>query len=365
MKANQMIKRRRRTTTLLGVFLTFLTWAGVGVGLTSCTDESDEPRISGVEASVDAPVLSFVVEDTDGRDLLANADGLSVRCWETGEPLPYSIEDTEMLSWQRRQKATTRLLTVTLPTPYHSQTDKEYVYTLDPTLVIAIDALEQPIVVKTRYDYDLHYEHDGNGKRIAVVKYSPVSTCYGDHELQHDTLHIIAEDGHPYLRTEADTLHVQLRFPEADDALPTLQWNEDAQQWTGGDLQCRVQLDGRIIAKPHETLSTSRHAEKVVTPEGQVVDSTYRAIDFCMSLPRIYSLEGDTSFTYFPIWLFMQSPQLFGDNAVHSVYMVLNQTATDVGQKQMNLWYVYFDGNNTDTPSQYISSPYRINLNWK
>ena len=329
MKANQMIKRRR--TTLLRVFLTFLTWTGVGVGLTSCTDDSDEPRISGVEASVDAPVLSFVVEDADGRDLLANADGLSVRCWETGEPLPYSIEDTEMLSWQRRQKATTRLLTVTLPTPYHSQTDKEYVYTLDPTLVIAIDALEQPIVVKTRYDYDLHYEHDGNGNRIA----------------------------------EADTLHVQLRFPEADDALPTLQWDEDAKQWTGGDLQCRVQLDGRIIAKPHETLSTSRHAEKVVTPEGQVVDSTYRAIDFCMSLPRIYSLEGDTSFTYFPIWLFMQSPQLFGDNAVHSVYMVLNQTAADVGQKQMNLWNVYFDGNNSDTPSQYISSPYRINLNWK
>ena len=56
MKANQMIKRRR--TTLLRVFLTFLTWTGVGVGLTSCTDDSDEPRISGVEASVDAPVLS-------------------------------------------------------------------------------------------------------------------------------------------------------------------------------------------------------------------------------------------------------------------------------------------------------------------
>ena len=357
-----LLKRLRKA--LLSAMLLLLPWGGTG-SLLSCSSDDEGQHISGVEASAEAPVLNIYVEDVDGRDLLADASQFSVFCKETGEPLQYSVAQASVWLWQRREPTLASLLSVTLPTPYHYKGDKEYVYTLDPTLAIQIDGLAHPIEVKTFYNYDLRYKQGSGGERTAVVDYKPKSISFGNHELQHDTLHVIAEDGYPYLRVDGDTLHVQLRFPEADDALPTLQWDEDAKQWTGGDLQCRVQLDGRIIAKPHETLSTSRHAEKVVTPEGQVVDSTYRAIDFCMSLPRICSLEGDTSFTYFPIWLFMQSPQLFGDNAVHSVYMVLNQTAADVGQKQMNLWNVYFDGNNSDTPSQYISSPYRINLNWK
>ena len=71
---------KRIKTALISAILMSLPWGGVGVGFTSCTDDNDEPHISGVQASVEAPVLSFYVEDIDGNDLLANADGLSVSC---------------------------------------------------------------------------------------------------------------------------------------------------------------------------------------------------------------------------------------------------------------------------------------------
>lgn len=337
----------------------------LGVALTSCTDDNDEQRISGVQASVEAPVLTFYIEDTDGNDLLANGDGLSVFCKETGEPLPFTLGQAEVMLWQHREPTNVNVLTVTLPTPYHSKDDKEFVYTLDPTLAILTDGLSQPVEVKTFYDYDLRYEHDNNGLRTAVVDYVPKSISFGNHELQHDTLHIIAEDSYPYLRVDGDTLRVQLRFPAADAPLPQLSWDDELQCWTGDAMQCRIQLDGRIIAKPHETIATSRHAERVVTDEGQLCDSIYDAIDLSLPLPYIYSMDGSNTFNSFYISLSMRCQQLFGDNGEHSLQLMLIQRKSDFEQKQIYVWQTYLDGLGLDMPSYYIGYPYQIILNWK
>lgn len=356
---------KRIKTALISAILMSLPWGGVGVGFTSCTDDNDEPHISGVQASVEAPVLSFYVEDIDGNDLLANADWLSVSCKEMGEPLPYSIEQAEVMSWQHREKTQACLLTVTLPSPYHNKDDKEYVYTLDPTLAIQFDGLEQPVEVKTFYDYDLRYEQGSNGQRTAIVNYKPKSISFGNHELQHDTLHIIAEDGYPYLRIDGDTLHVQLRFPCTGKLLPPLSWNEEQQQWTGDAMQCRMQIDGRVIAKPHETITTSHHSERIVTDEGLLCDSIYNAIDLSLPLPYIYSMDESYTYSNFQFTLSMQSPQLFGDNSEHSLRLLLNQWRSDIERKQINVWQTYLDGQELDTPSYYIGYPYHITLNWK
>lgn len=361
-----LINRLSSLTTLPSV--RGLGWAvalWLGVALTSCTDDNDEQRISGVQASVEAPVLTFYIEDTDGNDLLANGDGLSVFCKETGEPLPFTLGQAEVMLWQQREPKTANVLTVTLPTPYHSKDDKEFVYTLDPTLAILTDGLSQPVEVKTFYDYDLHYEHDNNGQRTAVVDYKSKSISFGNHELQHDTLHVIAEDSYPYLRVDGDTLRVQLRFPAADAPLPQLSWDDELQCWTGDAMQCRMQLDGRIIAKPHETIATSRHAERVVSGEGQLCDSIYDAIDLSLPLPYIYSMDGSNTFNSFYISLSMRCQQLFGDNGEHSLQLWLIQRKSDFEQKQIYVWQTYLDGLGLDMPSYYIGYPYEINLNWK
>ena len=85
-----LINRLSSLTTLPSVGgLGWIVALWLGVGLTSCTDDNDNPRISGVQASVEAPILSFYIEDMDSNDLLADADGLSVFCKETGQPLPH------------------------------------------------------------------------------------------------------------------------------------------------------------------------------------------------------------------------------------------------------------------------------------
>lgn len=361
-----LINRLSSLTTLPSV--RGLGWAvalWLGVALTSCTDDNDEQRISGVQASVEAPVLTFYIEDTDGNDLLANGDGLSVFCKETGEPLPFTLGLAEVMLWQHREPTNVNVLTVTLPTPYHSTDDKEFVYTLDPTLAILTDGLSQPVEVKTFYDYDLRYEHDNNGLRTAVVDYKPKSISFGNHELQHDTLHIIAEDSYPYLRIDGDTLRVQLRFPAADAPLPQLSWDDELQCWTGDAMQCRMQLDGRIIAKPHETIATSHHSERVVTDEGQLCDSIYDAIDLSFPLPYIYGMDESYTHSHFRFTLSMQSPQLFGDNHEHSLQLWLDQWKRDLERKQIYVWQTYLDGLGLDMPSYYIGYPYEINLNWK
>jgi len=361
-----LINRLSSLTTLPSVG--GLGWAvalWLGMGLTSCTDDNDEQRISGVQASVEAPVLTFYIEDTDGNDLLADADGLSVFCKETGQPLPFTIGQAEVMLWQHREPTNVNVLTVTLPTPYHSKDDKEFVYTLDPTLAILTDGLSQPVEVKTFYDYDLRYEHDDNGLRTAVVDYKPKSISFGNHELQHDTLHIIAEDSYPYLRIDGDTLRVQLRFPSTGQQLPPLLWDAESQCWTGDAMQCRIQLDGRIIAKPHETIATSHHSERVVTDEGQLCDSIYDAIDLSLPLPYIYDMDESNTYNSFYISLSMRCQQLFGDNGEHSLQLMLIQRKSDFEQKQIYVWQTYLDGLGLDMPSYYIGYPYQIILNWK
>lgn len=361
-----LINRLSSLTTLPSVGgLGWIVALWLGVALTSCTDDNDEQRISGVQASVEAPVLTFYIEDTDGNDLLANGDGLSVFCKETGEPLPFTLGQAEVMLWQHREPTNVNVLTVTLPTPYHSKDDKEFVYTLDPTLAILTDGLSQPVEVKTFYDYDLRYEHDDNGLRTAVVDYKPKSISFGNHELQHDTLHIIAEDSYPYLRIDGDMLRVQLRFPSTGQQLPPLLWDAESQCWTGDAMQCRIQLDGRIIAKPHETIATSHHSERVVTDEGQLCDSIYDAIDLSLPLPYIYSMDGSNTINSFYISLSMRCQQLFGDNGEHSLQLMLIQRKSDFEQKQIYVWQTYLDGLGLDMPSYYIGYPYEINLNWK
>lgn len=361
-----LINRLSSLTTLPSVGgLGWIVALWLGVALTSCTDDNDEQRISGVQASVEAPVLTFYIEDTDGNDLLANGDGLSVFCKETGEPLPFTLGQAEVMLWQHREPTNVNVLTVTLPTPYHSKDDKEFVYTLDPTLAILTDDLSQPVEVKTFYDYDLRYEHDDNGLRTAVVDYKPKSISFGNHELQHDTLHIIAEDSYPYLRIDGDMLRVQLRFPSTGQQLPPLLWDAESQCWTGDAMQCRIQLDGRIIAKPHETIATSHHSERVVTDEGQLCDSIYDAIDLSLPLPYIYSMDGSNTINSFYISLSMRCQQLFGDNGEHSLQLMLIQRKSDFEQKQIYVWQTYLDGLGLDMPSYYIGYPYEINLNWK
>ncbi len=361
-----LINRLSSLTTLPSVGgLGWIVALWLGVALTSCNDDNDEQRISGVQASVEAPVLTFYIEDTDGNDLLANGDGLSVFCKETGEPLPFTLGQAEVMLWQQREQTNVNVLTVTLPTPYHSKDDKEFVYTLDPTLAILTDGLSQPVEVKTFYDYDLHYEQGSNGLRTAVVDYKPKSISFGNHELQHDTLHIIAEDSYPYLRIDGDTLHVQLRFPCTGKLLPPLLWDAESQCWTGDAMQCRMQLDGRTIAKPHETIATSHHSERIVTDEGLLCDSVYDAIDLSFPLPYIYGMDESYTHSYFRFTLSMQSPQLFGDNHEHSLQLLLNQWKSDIERKQINVWQTYLDSQELDTPSYYIGYPYHITLNWK
>ena len=361
-----LINRLSSLTTLPSVRgLGWIVALWLGVALTSCTDDNDEQRISGVQASVEAPVLTFYIEDTDGNDLLANGDGLSVFCKETGEPLPFTLGQAEVMLWQHREPTNVNVLTVTLPTPYHSKDDKEFVYTLDPTLAILTDGLSQPVEVKTFYDYDLHYEHDNNGLRTAVVDYKPKSISFGNHELQHDTLHIIAEDSYPYLRIDGDTLRVQLRFPSTGQQLPPLSWDAESQCWTGDAMQCRMQLDGRTIAQPHETIATSHHSERIVADGGQLCDSIYDAIDLSLPLPYIYSMDGSNTFNSFYISLSMRCQQLFGDNGEHSLQLMLIQRKSDFEQKQIYVWQTYLDGLGLDMPSYYIGYPYEINLNWK
>lgn len=361
-----LINRLSSLTTLPSVGgLGWIVSLWLGVALTSCTDDNDERRISGVQASVEAPVLTFYIEDTDGNDLLANGDGLSVFSKETGEPLPFTLGQAEVMLWQHREPTNVNVLTVTLPTPYHSKGDKEYVYTLDPTLAIQLDGFELPVEVKTFYDYDLRYEQGSGGERTAVVDYKPKNISFGNHELQHDTLHVIAEDSYPYLRVDGDTLRVQLRFPAADAPLPQLSWDDESQCWTGDAIQCRMQLDGRIIAQPHETIATSHHSERIVADGGQLCDSIYDAIDLSFPLPYIYSMDESYTHSYFRFTLSMQSPQLFGDNHEHSLQLLLNQWKSDLERKQINVWQTYLDGQELDTPSYYIGYPYHITLNWK
>ena len=355
---------KRIKTALISAILLPIPWGGVGVGLTSCTDDTDEPRISGVEPTVETPVLSFYVEDMDGNDLLADANKFSVFCMETGEPMKYSITRQSVQSWMSREKTQANLLTVTLPTPYHSTSDKKYVYTLDPTLAIQISGLKQVIKVKTRYDYDLRYKQDANDHRIAIVKYSLTSVTCGSHQLQQDTLHIIAEDDYPYLRVDGDTLHVQLRFPATDSALPPLSWDNKQWRWSNDLMQCHLETDGRIIAKPYETIATSRHSEKIVTDDGQVHDSTYTAIDLSLPLPYIYNMEDNSTSADFGYHLFMKSPLLFGDDGEHALDLQFYQWEKDIQRSQINVWLLYLDGRKLDTPSYYISYPYHINLNW-
>lgn len=361
-----LINRLSSLTTLPSVGgLGWIVALWLGVGLTSCTDDNDNPRISGVQASVEAPILSFYIEDMDSNDLLADADGLSVFCKETGEPLQYSVAPASLWLWQHREPTPASLLSVTLPTPYHDKADRQYVYTLDPTLSIQIDGLTHPIEVKTFYNYDLRYKQGSGGERTAVVDYKPKNISFGSHELQHDTLHVIAEDGYPYLRVDGDTLRVQLRFPAADNPLPQLSWDAESQCWTGDAMQCRIQLDGRIIAKPHETIATSHHSERVVNDEGLLCDSTYEAIDLSLPLPYIYGMDESYTHNYFRFTLSMQNPQLFGDNHEHSLQLMLNQRKSDFEQKQIYVWQTYLDGQERDMPSYNIGYPYEINLNWK
>lgn len=361
-----LINRLSSLTTLPSVGgLGWIVALWLGVGLTSCTDDNDNPRISGMQASVEAPILSFYIEDMDSNDLLADADGLSVFCKETGQPLPFTIGQAEVMLWQHREPTNVSVLTVTLPTPYHSTGDKEYVYTLDPTLAIQIDGLAHPIEVKTFYNYDLRYKQGSGGERTAVVDYKPKSISFGNHELQHDTLHVIAEDGYPYLRVDGDTLRVQLRFPAADDPLPQLSWDAESQYWTGDAMQCRIAMDGRVIARPHETIATSHHSERVVNDEGLLCDSTYEAIDLSLPLPYIYGMDESYTHSYFRFTLSMQNPQLFGDNHEHSLQLMLNQRKSDFEQKQIYVWQTYLDGLGLDMPSYNIGYPYEINLNWK
>lgn len=99
-----LINRLSSLTTLPSVGgLGWIVALWLGVGLTSCTDDNDNPRISGVQASVEAPILSFYIEDMDSNDLLADADGLSVFCKETGQPLPFTIGQAEVMLWQHRE----------------------------------------------------------------------------------------------------------------------------------------------------------------------------------------------------------------------------------------------------------------------
>ena len=357
-----LLKRLRKA--LLSAMLLLLPWGGTG-SLLSCSSDDEGQHISGVEASAEAPVLNIYVEDVDGRDLLADASLFSVFCKETGEPLQYSVAQASVWLWQRREPTPASLLSVTLPTPYHYKGDKEYVYTLDPTLAIQIDGLAHPIEVKTFYNYDLRYKQGSGGERTAVVDYKPKSISFGNHELQHDTLHVIAEDGYPYLRVDGDTLHVQLRFPETAAPLPQLAWNVESQLWTGDAMQCRIAMDGRVIARPHETIATSHHSERVVNDEGLLCDSTYEAIDLCLPLPYIYGMDESYTHSHFRFTLSMQSPQLFGDNHEHSLQLMLNQRKSDFEQKQINVWQTYLDGQERDTPSYNIGYPYEINLNWK
>lgn len=360
-----LINRLSSLTTLPSVGgLGWIVALWLGVGLTSCTDDNDNPRISGVQASVEAPILSFYIEDMDSNDLLADADGLSVFCKETGQPLPFTLGQDEVMLWQHREPTNVSVLTVTLPTPYHSTDDKEFVYTLDPTLAILTDGLEYHVEVKTFYDYNLRYEQANGGERTAIVDYKPRSISFGSHQLLNDTLHIIAEDGYPYLRVDGDTLHVQLRFPETAAPLPQLAWNAESQLWTGDAMQCRIAMDGRVIARPHETIATSHHSERVVNDEGLLCDSTYEAIDLCLPLPYIYGMDESYTHSYFRFTLSMQNPQLFGDDGEHALDLQFYQWEKDIQRSQINVWLLYLDGRKLDTPSYYISYPYHINLNW-
>ncbi len=315
------------------------------MAVAACSND-DETIIGHISATTNNPTVYMHVEDTDGRDLLADAPAVNIVAVATGQPLGYSLLDGQPLPWG----GTGTLLAFQPAEPYHDADDREYVYTIDPLTAIAIGNCNA-ILLRRTFDYDYRRQPTGDRRQDVSVSYTPERTTLCGYAMQSDTLRIIMESGYPNLRVERGRLTVEMRLPAVSDSLARLPLSRnDNGEWQNDLLSFRLLYSGRTIAKPRETVTAALCTEQTTTDDGQQRDDAFLALTISLPLPYIYD-QNETEGYHMEQFYYdfvVSSPTLFGDDGEHSFHI---EASDWFGRGSLRYWRIYQDGRTVDEPT--------------